>query len=126
VFSGDTTKDDLVTLYIFHTEFLCHVLRAQISNNLRLGGEGVRTPGIYVVFEVAGLSLGQLNTDVIAYLKTVGDIHSNHYPLARPASSPASTQHLSLNSLAPSSCCPPSHPPSMQLKNTLSSDMTLR
>lgn len=45
-----------------------------------MGADSDPHPGLAVVMDVKGLSIGQLNGDVISYLKAAGDMTNDNYP----------------------------------------------
>jgi len=86
LFSGECSIDDMVHHYIFVQEFLSNCLCS--SPLLRSVAAKATEPynsssyGIIVVMDIKGAGVSMLSSDILRYLKRVGDINAAHYPLS--------------------------------------------
>ena len=81
LFDGVCEIDDLVDHYIFLMEYFanCICTRPEICKKLELNDSSCPW-GFSVIMDFKGLSLKNLNSELLKYLKKSGDINTSYYP----------------------------------------------
>lgn len=87
LFSGECTIDDMVHHYIFIQEFLNNGL-CSTKELRKVAGTGKESDpydseqfGMMVVMDIKGAGISMVSTDILRYLRKVGEVQGLHYPM---------------------------------------------